>query len=128
MTILEIRKKASELGLDNSAQKTKKAVREAAKKNLAGEALESFLLANCASEKEAFDKYSWVNCQRIKWEGCIKFVTECTRVSIHEIDGILGTHVDESPNLPLYRRNFNLCTRWLNAHPRLLTKLAEIPE
>lgn len=128
MTILGIRNIAEELGIDNSAPKTKKAIREAAKKGLAGEALVSFLLANCVSKKETFDKWAWVNQCRIGWENCLSHAAEDSHISIHEIDGILGTHVDENPHLAIYRRNYNVCARWLNAHPRLLQEFALIPE
>lgn len=127
--ILEIRKFYKELNIDIFNSKTKKAEREAAKKEFSNEeALKAFLLENC--EQTHFDKWAWVNSCRIKWENTLKSLIDIDMVSINDINIVSNIGYNKTSYKRLEeekakaRRNYNACVKWLNNNPRLLEKFA----
>lgn len=125
--ILEIRKFYQELNIDMFNSKTKKAEREAAKKEFSNEeALKTFLLENCGNTH--FDKWAWVNSHRIKWDNVLKSLIDIDTVSINDINTVSNIGYNKASYEKLEkekakaRRNYNACAQWLNNNPRLLEK------
>lgn len=124
-TILEIRRTCAELDIDSCAIETKKAVREAAKKEFSSEAeLKDFLLKN--GKEKTFDKYAFVNQKRIGWGEMVRMTADANDITMSPEDmQFLGQKESDASK---YRKKYNACVRWLNAHPRLLEAIPEMPE
>lgn len=122
---IEIRTKCAELNIDNCAIETRRAVCDAAKKEFGSEAeLEDFLLRN--GKAKEFDKYAFVNQKRIGWGEMIRFAADSSEITMdpEDMQFIGQKNLDASS----YRKKYNACVRWLNAHPRLHTRIPEMPE
>lgn len=124
-TILEIRNICADLNIDICAADTKKAVRDAAKKEFVSEdELKDFLLKN--GESKNFDKYAFVNQKRIGWGEMVRFAADSNNITMCPDDmQFLG---QKDSDVSSYRKKYNACVRWLNAHPRMLEAIPEMPE